>query len=540
MKTANTEVLIVGAGPTGLLLACELARRAISFRIIDRAPRPSSLSRALGIQSRSLEILENLGLLPSLLKEGFWLTGTSIYRDRELLRRIPLDEKPTDTEPYPTLLMIDQARVEHVFSEELKRQGIEIERNCELKNFAYDAGSVSATLSENRLLQRLKCRYLVGCDGPKSKVRETLDIDFVGFAYPKVYTIAEVRMNWNMPQEMYRFLSDSGDLLAIPLGDDRFRLTAWEEDLRPREKSSASLHQTLADPPALSHIQELVDRTVPGGVKVLEATALMRYKMELRLASAYRRGRCFIAGDACHVHPPTGSQGLNTGIQDAYNLGWKLASVVRGDCPRELLESYETERRPIGHWVLNNTHLAATSRFELGGRRFFILGQKFLMSRWSHLSVNYRESSIVAQLDSVEDPQSLQAGDRIPDGTLQAMNISKKVRVFELLTGTAHHLLVFPSTSEEDLHQTVSRVASEYRRWIEIHIIGAETKDWPTDSLWHDPDQKVRKAYAVQAPTLFLVRPDGYLGARAGSAMQQPFLQYLENCFRKKELAKSV
>lgn len=532
MRTENTEVLIVGAGPTGLLLACELARRAVSFRIIDKSPRPSQLSRGLGIHSRSLEIFEDLGLLSELVDRGFWLTGTSVFTDRTLSKRVPLDETRSESDPFPSLLIIEQAQVEQVLTDELNRQGIEVERSCELKNFAQSEKEVNITLSRHKLLERLKCRYLIGCDGPKSKVRQNLGIDFVGFTYPKVYTLAEVRMNWNLDPEMYRFIGADSDLVAIPLGEDRFRLTAWENSEQEGGEEADTAHGSLRDAPTHEHIQALLDKLAPIGSKVAEARVLLRYKMELKLASSYGRGRCFIAGDACHVHPPTGAQGLNTGIQDAYNLGWKLASVVRGDCPRELLESYESERRPIGHWVLNNTHSAASSRFEMAGQRFFVLGQKFLMSRWNHLSVNYRESSIVAQLTPAGQIGDLQAGDRLPDGVLQSQDKLEESRVFQLLWGTRHHLFVFTG-GQYEFKDAVDKISSDYRKWVEIHVIGGDS-EWPTSSLWCDPEGKVAKAYAIQEPTLLFVRPDGYIGARAGQDQQETFLSYLENCFRRK------
>jgi 2-polyprenyl-6-methoxyphenol hydroxylase-like FAD-dependent oxidoreductase len=534
MRNENTEVLIVGAGPTGLLLACELARQAVSFRIIDRAPKPSTLCRGTGIHSRSLEILEDLGVLDEVISKGFWLPATGIYKDKELMKRVALSHTPTASEPFPSMLILDQAILEHILTEELARQGIEVERKCELKDFAQSKDSVSVTLSKQRVLERLKCLYLIGCDGPKSRVRQTLDIDFVGFTYPRAYTLAEVSIDWDLPTEMHRFLSDTGDLLATPLGGKRFRLTAWEDDKRhtASTESAGTVHKTLAEAPTVESIQEILDQTAPGESKVLEATTLLRYKMELRLATSYGRDRCFIAGDACHVHPPTGSQGLNTGVQDAHNLGWKLASVLKGDCPPELLESYELERRPVGHWVLSNTHHAANSRFELAGRRFFVLGQKFLMARWNQLSVNYRTSSIVAQMDPVVDGRGIQAGDRAPDGFIRKAGESEDQRLFDLFRGTQHHLLVFGCDKASDFKRALSAIETDYEKWIKIHFIGAGPEDSASESIWEDPDGETAKAYVIQEPTLVFVRPDGYVGARVGRLMQQPFVHYLENCFR--------
>jgi 2-polyprenyl-6-methoxyphenol hydroxylase-like FAD-dependent oxidoreductase len=540
MRNENTEVLIVGAGPTGLLLACELARQAISFRIIDRAAKPSTLCRGLGIHSRSLEILEDLGLIDMVVSQGAWLPATSIYKDKALMKRVPLSEVPTSSEPFPSLLVLDQAKLEQILTEELARQGIEVERKCELKDFAQSKTGVSVTLSKQRILERLKCLYLVGCDGPRSRVRKTLGIDFVGFTYPRAYTLAEVSLDWELPAEMHRFLTDSVDLLATPLGGNRFRLSAWEDDKyqqNGQSEAGGSVHTTQTEAPTVERVQEILDCTAPGEPKVLEASALVRYKMELRLAASYGRGRCYIAGDACHVHPPTGSQGLNTGIQDAHNLGWKLASVLKGECFPELLESYEVERRPVGHWVLSNTHHAANSRFELAGRRFFVLGQKFLMARWNQLSVNYRTSSIVAQMDPVVDGRGIQAGDRAPDGVVHKPGKSESRRLFELFQGIHHHLLVFGGEKASDFKHALSSIDSHYDRCVKVHLIGTGSTGLPTESVWEDPDGEIAKAYMIEEPTLIFVRPDGYVGARVGRMMQQPFLHYLENCFRVRSVA---
>jgi 2-polyprenyl-6-methoxyphenol hydroxylase-like FAD-dependent oxidoreductase len=532
MKEHSTDVLIVGAGPTGLLLACELARQGVSFRLIDRSARPSKLSRGTGIHSRSLEILDDLGLIDRIVDQGSWLPATSIYRDRELLRRIPLDHNPTPTEPYPSILILEQAKAERILTEALAAQGVEIERRCELRNFTQFADGVSVTLARKKMLERWNCRYIVGCDGPKSRVREILGIDFAGFTYPRPYLLAEVEMKWDLPPEMHRFLGDSVDLLAVPLGGDLFRLTAWEnapEDTSENPEGE-TLHRTMGAAPSLEQVQEMLDRTVPGISKAVEARTLLRYRIESRLASSYGSGRAFIAGDACHVHPPTGSQGLNTGFQDAYNLGWKLAAVVKGESPQPLLHSYESERRPVGHWVLNNTNQAATSRFELAGRRFFMMGNKFLMARWNQLSVNYRDSSIVAQMERVTDSRALQAGDRAPDGLVMNSKEESK-RLFELFRGCQHHLLVFSGVGIENLLEVVTTIQDRYARWIEVHLIGEPSEGWPSDKTWSDPEGGVAQAYSVREATAILVRPDGYVGARVGKYMGQQFLLYLEGCF---------
>lgn len=518
MKTDSTEVLIVGAGPTGLLLACELARQEIPFRIIDRAAKPSTQCRALGVHSRSLEIFEDYGLAERMIQKGRWLPATSIYRDRELLRRIELGHQPTASEPYPSLLIFEQAEVERVLTEALAARGVEVERSCELKNLAQSETGVRATISEKKILKRLNCRYLIGCDGPRSRVRDSLGIEFNGFTYPLAYTLAEVRMEWDLAPEMHRFLGEGTDLLAIPLGEDRFRLTAWTSLGEDHSSTgNGSMHALGSGTPTLESVQEAVDRLVPGSARIASVEVLTRYKMELRLATSYGGGRCFLAGDACHVHAPTGAQGMNAGLQDAYNLGWKLAAVVKGDCPPELLRSYEEERRPVAHWVLNNTHQATAGRFEVGESRFFILGRKFLMSRWSQLSVNYRNSSIVRSTQAARDQLDLHAGDRAPDGLFG----SPPKRLFDLFRGCKHHLLLFADDPSEAFSELIETIQKDYGQWIDVHLLATEIKGV----------EEIATTYAVEEPTAILVRPDGYLGARVGVSGLELFAIYLKNSF---------
>lgn len=223
----RTDVLIVGAGPTGLLLGCELARRGVAFQIVDRAPAPSKMSRALGVHCRTLEIMEDFGLAQKFIEAGSWLSAISVYRNRELINRIPLEHSRTESEPFSTLLILGQDEVERILTEYLADHDICVQRGYELTDLSQNDAEVRVTLTGDDRSRHLSCRYLVGCDGPRSQVRQSLEIPFVGFTYPKAYTLAEAEMEWELDSEMYRFMGEKADLVAIPLGGNRFRLTAW-------------------------------------------------------------------------------------------------------------------------------------------------------------------------------------------------------------------------------------------------------------------------------------------------------------------------
>lgn len=534
MKEHSTDVLIVGAGPTGLLLACELVRQGIDFRIIDRSSKPSQLSRATGLHWLSLEILEDLGLGRRVREEGTWLPATSVYQNGKLLKRIPLNTKPPGdaSEPSPSLLILEQYRAEELLTEHLAEQGVEIERKCELKDFKSDDSGVVATVSRKRMLETWNCRYIVGCDGPKSQIRESLGIAFPGLTYACPYLLAEVRMDWELPAEMFRFLGEKADLMAVPLGGDLFRLTAWEKSGEEPSAGAAAgeQHASPGMAPTVEQIQSLVDQVVPVPAKVLEARTLLRYRIESRLALNYGKGRAFIAGDACHVHPPTGSQGLNTGFQDAYNLGWKMAAVLQGESPEKLLESYEQERRPVGNWVLNNTHQAAMTRFDMLGNRFELDGDELVVPAWNQSTVNYRGSSAVMQMQSVGGELELQAGDRAPDGLLGKAGSSDETRLYDVLKGGKHQLLVFGGEGDEAFLELVTSVREQYDHCIDIHLVGVQGEGWGQES-WVDPDGALAGAYSVGEPTAVLIRPDRYVGVKAGTHMVAPFLEFLGSYF---------
>jgi 2-polyprenyl-6-methoxyphenol hydroxylase-like FAD-dependent oxidoreductase len=527
MREYNTDILIVGAGPTGLLLACELARQGINFRIIERSQRPSQLSRGTGVHGLSLQILDDFGLGERAVSEGFWLPATSVYQDGLLVGRIPLGKGAAAADP-ASLLILEQAKVEKLLTEHLSANGVEVERRCELRGFEFKDGGVRATVARKKMLETCNCRYIVGCDGPKSTVREVLRIGFTGMSYPRPYLLAEVRMEWGFLPEMFRFIGKSIELVAIPLGDDLFRLTAWEKS-EPVQSGvgPGEQHKSTGSAPTIEEIQGLVDQTVPGKAKILEAKALLRYRIESRLALSYSRSQAFIAGDACHVHPPTGSQGLNTGFQDAYNLGWKLASVLKGEISPELLESYGEERRLVGQWILTSTHQAAKRSFEMAGRRFYLEGNKLVEPPWDQSSVHYRDSPAVIQMQSVSDPSELQAGDRAPDGLLKRSGQDKDSSLHELFRGGKHHLLVFGGRDEELFLPMVRELKEKLKDRIETYLVGTAGEGWPQQETWTDPGGITAKAYSVKEATAVLVRPDRYVSAKVATHMVPEYLKTL-------------
>jgi 2-polyprenyl-6-methoxyphenol hydroxylase-like FAD-dependent oxidoreductase len=379
----ETNVLIVGAGPTGLTLALDLARRGISFRLIDAAASPFAGSRGKGIQPRTLEIFEDFGVIDAILATGTRYPRVRIHLGPFSLRAGSLapSKQPTEDVPYPSLWMVPQSRTEQILSERLAAFGGEVEWGNALATFTQSERGVDAVLTSGELVRGT---FLVGCDGGHSTVRKVLGLRLEGEAIddePMFVADLEIegldRRDWHVWPFGAR-----GPMAICPLPNTSlFQLTT-------RAKIAAT------------GIEGAVLKVT--GHRVQHVAWSSIYQPAVRMVDRYRVGRVLLAGDAAHVHPPAGGQGFNTGIQDAYNLGWKLASVVRGGAD-SLLDTYEVERLPIAAAVLGlSKRLHQTRSIKRG-------------MATDQLGLNYRNSP----LSSGVTLGRLHPGDRMPDLRLE-------------------------------------------------------------------------------------------------------------------------
>ena len=388
------QVLIVGAGPTGLTLAIELARRRIAFRLIETADGPFAGSRGKGLQPRTLEVFDDLGVIDAVLAAGAPYPRMRIHGGPFSWRAGSLgSSKPTtDDVPYPNLWMVPQSRVEAILRERLRSLGTDVEFGVALAAFTQEDDCVQTMLS-NR--ETVRTDYLVGCDGGRSLVRKTLCLELVGESLDgKTTLVADIGVEGLDRHDWHIWPFARGAPLGLcPLpGTELFQLTA-----------SAS---------AETRIEQAVKEAT--GLRVSHVAWSSTYRPQVRMVDRYRVGRVLLAGDAAHVHPPSGGQGLNTGVQDAYNLGWKLAHVVRGGA-QSLLESYESERLPVAAAVLGlSKHLHLTRSMKRGDAT-------------NQLALNYRESP----LSNGVPLGRLYPGDRMPDARL-----GDGSRLFDQLRGT--------------------------------------------------------------------------------------------------------
>src|SRR5690606_4263558 len=341
---ASTEVLICGAGAAGLTLAIDLARRGIPFRLIEKNDSPFAGSRGKGIQPRSQEIFEDLGILDRLVATGGLYPPPRKYRADGSSTDLPWGEQgePTPAEPYRLALLVPQFLTERVMRERLAELGGEVAFGSELVGFEQDADGVVARLSTPAGEAVVHARYLVGADGGRSFVRQALDIGFPGKTLGMRAVVADVALTGLGRDAWHQFSEgDMGAFLSLcPLvGTDLFQLQAPIPSEGEPDLSASGLTDMVAA------------RTGRDDIRIHTVAWASAYSMNARLADRYRVGRVLLVGDAAHIHPPTGGQGLNTGVQDAYNLGWKLAAVANGG-PEALLDTYEEERRPVAADVL--------------------------------------------------------------------------------------------------------------------------------------------------------------------------------------------
>ena len=333
----TTDVVIVGAGPTGLTLAGILARERVPFVLVDRLAEGSNTSRAAVVHARTLEVLEEIEVTDR-LRAGGLVVPRFTLRDRDrVLLTIRFDGLSTR---YPYTLMIPQNATEAILLARLREMGGDVLRPHEVTDVRQDAEGVTATVTADGGSRTLRGRYLVGADGMHSVVRERAGVGFTGGTYEQSFALADVRMSWRIPgDEVMLFLSPDGLVVVAPLPGGRHRIVATMDD--------APEHPDIAD------VQRLLDTRGPvaGAARVEEIAWSSRFRVHHRIVDRYRAGRILLAGDAAHVHSPAGGQGMNTGIQDAVALGRALTAVVRG-AKESRLDEYDSVRRPVARRVV--------------------------------------------------------------------------------------------------------------------------------------------------------------------------------------------
>jgi len=531
---ASAEILIVGAGPVGLMLAVELLRDGVDVLLIEQMPQRSFFCKALGVTARTLEIFEDLGLEAQAIDAGVWLTGITVFNDGKLAQTM---EVPTAGLPYGALSLA-QFETEQLLEEGLRRRGGAVAYGWSLTGLFEQADGVVAQLQNlEGHRQEVRCRWLVGCDGAHSKVRHLLNLDFAGGKFPQTFMLADLDVTWDLPRgPMYRFNQTAGkppgtSLVAVPMHGlpQRYRLSMMVPE---SPGASAQGEAQESAPPDLGEIIERMTPLLPAGTGLAALRWSSRYRVSHRIVPAYSRGRIFLAGDSAHIHPPVGGQGMNTGLQDAHNLAWKLTLAARDLAASGLLESYSAERRPVGLDVVENTSRALND----------VIAQKINLPgiKETQLLIGYRNSEIVADERSGIDPALPSAGDRAVDvDELRRPFVAHTLRLRNLIGDGKHVLLGYIGSDPKelgllaDLLDLLKAATGNNAAGFAITASGQTLPIQERVPVLTDAGAQFHSNYGARPGMVWLIRPDGHIGWCSQSPSSLSFTAFLRRIFQK-------
>ncbi len=501
MLPLSTDVLIIGAGPTGLMLANQLGRRGIRAAIIDRHSGPAQQTRAMAVHARTLEIYAKLGVAQRAIELGLPGTGANLWSGGRLRAHIPFTGIGEGQSAFPYVLMLGQDDTERILGDHLRQWNMDVLWNHELVALEQAPNHVTATIqAPDGRTTMVTAAYVAGCDGGRSAVRELNGIKFVGAPYEHSFFVADTEATGPMvPNELNVYLWRSGFHLYFPMrGTNRWRVIG----ILPTE---------LQDRPSLT-FEDLVPSLLQEASRELSFKScswFSTYRIHHRCTERFRDRRCFLLGDAAHVHSPMGGQGMNTGLQDAYNLAWKLALVVSGRADSTLLDSYEAERAPVAHRLLETTDRAfqavISDNWMASIFRTRILGrvaalaisrrrvQKRAFRLLSQIGISYPESPLSRTLPGT-DAKAPQAGARFPWVHLRFQADAAPADLFERLDDRRFNLLVIgqPAPTRDQLG---------CGDLLQIHEVPSH------------PDNVAALARVdIAGPAYYLLRPDGHIG----------------------------
>lgn len=498
MESIKTDVVIVGAGPTGLSLACQFIRHGVDFRIVEKNEGVTPYSKALGVHARTLEIYEQLGLAERATTEGAITGKVRLLEGGKVLGEVDLSNIGEGQSAYPYMLVLEQSKNEQLLYEYMQSHGKEVLWRTELESFSQTETGVTAQLKNAAgASQVIEAKYLVGCDGSRSPVRHALGLSFEGSTFERLFYVADVQIDWEFSHDaLYGCLTRNAVVAFFPMkGENRYRIVgAFPENF---DKDEGEI--------VYEEIEARIKEEAQIALEISHVNWFSVYKVHTRHVNKFSEGRCFVAGDAAHVHTPAGGQGMNTGIQDAYNLAWKIACVLRGEAGERILDTYNEERLPNARRLTETTdrmfNLAAGSDWFLNLIRTtvlppmakFILSLDVVKARFfpliSQIGINYREGSLSDHRgDKAFD---VKAGDRLPYFLIDGKSI------YDSLRQPKFHLLTF-SDGGSDYRATGEEVESDHAQLVDYHVVPL----YP----------HVAEVFGTNKPFNVLLRPDNYIG----------------------------
>jgi 2-polyprenyl-6-methoxyphenol hydroxylase-like FAD-dependent oxidoreductase len=512
----DVDVLIVGAGPTGLMLANQLARHGVQLMIVDRHSGPAQQSRAMAVQARTLEIYAKMGIIDRALALGEKATGANMWANGRWTARIPVGDIGKDMSAFPYILMLGQDDNERIMGAKLHDLGVDVNWKTELVSLEQHPSHVDAVLKQpDGSMRTVRAAWVAGCDGSRSPVREMSGIGFPGAPYEHTFFVADTEATGPMKAgELNVYLWRDGFHLFFPMrGTDRWRVIG----IIPK-------HLRHRDDLAFEEVIPAIRQEAGAALDFKSCLWFSTYRIHHRAAERFRDRRCFLLGDAAHIHSPAGAQGMNTGLQDAYNLAWKLALVVQGHADAALLDTYEQERIPVAQRLLETTDRAfqiivadgwfgALFRTKIMARvaaiamRFEFV-RTFAFRTIAQIGISYPKSALSQSL-SASPKGAPAAGDRFPWLHLKLNAAGAAGDLFETLDDTRFNLLVVGQTPPATDVLSLGDLCV-------VHAIPA------------DPFNNAELARAhVPQPSFYLLRPDGHIGLCGGSLEVEAIKRYV-------------
>jgi 2-polyprenyl-6-methoxyphenol hydroxylase-like FAD-dependent oxidoreductase len=498
----KTDVIIVGAGPTGLSLACQLTRYGVDFVVVEKSEGITPYSKALGVHARTLEIYEQLDLAKQAVARGTIAGKIRLLEKGAVVGEVDLSNIGEGLSAYPYLLVLEQTENERLLYQYLQNHGRDVLWQTELQSFSQNEMGVTANVKNRAEPLVITAKYLVGCDGPRSPVRNALGLSFEGSTFERVFYVADVEIDWKFSHDaLHGCLARNAVVAFFPMpgSEKRWRIVgAFPEEFAKDE--GEVLYEEIE-----ARIKEEAELELD----ITRVDWFSTYKVHTRHVEKFSLGRCFLAGDSAHIHTPAGGQGMNTGIQDAYNLAWKLALVVKGAAAERLLDTYNEERLPNARRLLQTTdrmfNLAAGTDWFVNLIRTtvfppmakFILSLDSVKKRFfpliSQIGITYRDSSLAEH--SGDEKFAVKAGDRLPYFLVDGRSVYDKLREPKF------HLLTF-SDGETDYLEASKKQLGE---------MGPNTADL-IDHHVIPLYPHVAELFGTDEPFTLALRPDNYIG----------------------------